>query len=168
MIGLPTETAEDVEAIIELVKRIRHFAAKSSAGKRSFRLITVSVNQFIPKAATPFQWCPLEDINSVRKKMRLISSALQKERGVKVIHDLPKWNYIQALLSLGDRRVGKILHAAHRCQDNWPQAMKAVNVNADFYVYRQKSLQEILPWDFIDQGVSKEFLMNEFKKAFKR
>lgn len=165
MVGLPTETDDDVESIIELVKRIRHFAAKSSAGRRSFRLITVSINQFIPKAATPFQWCPLEDINAVRKKIRRIVSTLKKEKGVNVIHDLPKWNYIQALMSLGDRRAGKILLAAHRCNGNWPQAMKSVNVNADFYVYREKQPDEILPWDFIDFGVPKEFLRREFKKA---
>jgi radical SAM superfamily enzyme YgiQ (UPF0313 family) len=167
MVGLPTETSEDIDAVIDLVKRIKHYAVKSSAGKRSFRLITVSVNQFIPKAATPFQWCPLEDVNGVRKKMRRIESALKREKAIKVIHDLPKWNYLQALLSLGDRRVGKILLAAHRLQGNWPQAFKAVNVNPDFYVYRQKGMDEILPWDFIDQGVAKSFLVKEYEEALK-
>ncbi|MBN1663008.1 MAG: TIGR03960 family B12-binding radical SAM protein [Deltaproteobacteria bacterium] len=165
MVGLPSETAEDVEALIDLVQKIKGHAVKSPAGKRTFRLITVSVNQFIPKAATPFQWCPLEDVNAVRKKMRRIVSALRREKAVKVIHDIPKWNYIQALLSLGDRRVGKILLAAHRHGGNWSQAMKAADEDPDFYVYRRKDLSEILPWDFIDYGVTKSFLMKEYEKA---
>jgi hypothetical protein len=84
---------------------------------------------------------------------------------VSVIHDLPKWNYVQALLSLGDRLVGEILLAVHANGGNWPQALKRVNVNADYYVYREKEPAEFLPWDFIDHGVSRELLLEEFRKA---
>ena len=163
MVGLPTETDDDIEAIIELTKKIKHHAAKHSEGKRSFRRIILSINQFIPKAATPFQWHPLEDINVVKKKMRRIDNALRRESSVRVIHDLPKWNYVQTLLSLGDRRVGEILLAVHRYEGNWPRAMKEVNVNPDFYVYRRKEPTEILPWDFIEHGVSKSFLLMNAK-----
>ncbi len=166
MVGLPTEKDEDIEAIIDMIKKIKHCAVKFSAGKRSFKRITLSINQFIPKPATPFQWLPLEDINIVRKRIRKIENALRKEASIRVTHDLPKWNYIQALLSLGDRRVSKILLFAHENNGNWPQAFKEVNVNPDFYVYRHKSIEEILPWDFIDQGISKEYLAGEYRKAF--
>ena len=165
MVGLPTETDDDIEAIIELTKKIKHHAVKYSEGKRSFRRIILSINQFIPKAATPFQWHPLEDINVVKKKMRRIDNALRRDSSVRVIHDLPKWNYIQTLLSLGDRRVGEILLAVHRYEGNWPRAMKEVNVNPDFYVYRRKEPTEILPWDFIEHGVSKSFLLGEYEKS---
>jgi len=165
MVGLPTETDEDIEAIIHLIKKIKHRAMKLSAGKRRFKRITLSINQFIPKPVTPFQWHPLEEINTVRKKLRKIDGAMRKEPSVKVIHDLPKWNYIQALLSLGDRKVGKILLSAHENDCNWPKAFKEVNVNPDFYVYRHKTTDEILPWDFIDHGISKEYLISEYKKA---
>jgi hypothetical protein len=138
---------------------------KSSAGKRTFKRITVSINQFIPKPATPFQWYPLEDINAVRKRIHTIERSLRKETLVNVIYDLPKWNYIQALLSLGDRKVGKILLAAHQNNGNWPKAFKEVNVNPDFYVYRHKSTDEILPWDFIDHGVSKQDTIDEYNKT---
>ena len=166
MIGLPTETEDDIEAIIDTTKKIKHHAMKFSAGKRKFKRITLSINQFIPKPVTPFQWHPLEDINTIRKRMRKIESALRKEPSVKVIHDLPKWNYLQALFSLGDREVSKILISAHQNNGNWPKAFKEVNVNPDFYVYRHKSMVETLPWDFIDHGISKQYLTTEYKRAF--
>ena len=165
MVGLPTEKGEDIEAIIHVVRKIKHRTVKSSAGKRTFKRITVSINQFIPKPATPFQWYPLEDINVVRKRIHTIERSLRKETLVNVIYDLPKWNYIQALLSLGDRKVGKILLAAHQNNGNWPKAFKEVNVNPDFYVYRHKSTDEILPWDFIDRGVSKQDTIDEYNKT---
>lgn len=168
MVGLPTETEDDIEAIIHLVKRIKHHAIKCSGGKIPFRRITLSINQFIPKPATPFQWHPLEETGVVRKRIRKIKSALLRESSVKIIHDLPKWNYIQALLSLGDRQVGKILLSAHRNHGNWSATFKEVNVNPDFYVYRLKSTAEILPWDFIDHGVSKKTLIRERNRALSR
>ena len=165
MVGLPTEEDEDIDAIIDLTRRIGHHAVKTSKGTRRFRRITLSVNQFIPKPATPFQWLPLADAALVRKKVQKIERAFGKERSVSVIHDLPKWNYVQALLSLGDRLVGEILLAVHANGGNWPQALKGVNVNADYYVYREKDPGEVLPWDFIDHGVSREFLLEEYRKA---
>ncbi len=110
MVGLPTETDEDIEAIIRLVKGMEHRARHSSEGKRGFRRLTLSINQFIPKPATPFQWHPLEDVAVVKRRIRRIADGLRSEKAVSVTHDLPKWNYIQALLALGDRRVGKLLH----------------------------------------------------------
>ena len=165
MVGLPTETDEDVEAICQLVKGIEHHARHSSVGKKRFRRLTLSINQFIPKPATPFQWCPLEDTAVVKRRIRRIANSLRGEKGVSVIHDLPKWNYIQALLSLGDRRVGKLILAVHRFEGNWAQAFREVNLNADFYVYRRKKTEEILPWDFIDHGVEKALLVSEYRKA---
>ena len=165
MVGLPTETDEDVEAIVRLVKGMEHRARQSSAGKKGFRHLTLSINQFIPKPATPFQWHPLEDVAVVKRRIRRIADGLRGEKAVSVTHDLPKWNYIQALLSLGDRRVGKLLMAVHRCGGNWAQAFREVNVNPDFYVYRRKDTGEILPWDFIDTGVEKALLAREYRKA---
>jgi radical SAM superfamily enzyme YgiQ (UPF0313 family) len=165
MVGLPTERDDDIDAIVDLTRRIGHHAVKTSKGTRRFRRITLSVNQFIPKPATPFQWLPLADTATVRKKVQKIKRAFGKERSVSVIHDLPKWNYVQALLSLGDRLVSEILLAVHANGGNWPQALKGVNVNADYYVYREKDPAEFLPWDFIDHGVSREFLLEEYRKA---
>ncbi|MEA1936237.1 MAG: TIGR03960 family B12-binding radical SAM protein [Thermodesulfobacteriota bacterium] len=165
MVGLPTESPEDIEAIIDLAKKIKYHAIKHTAGKKKFRKITLSINQFIPKPATPFQWQSLEDANLVRRRIRKIASSLRKETSIKVIHDLPKWNYIQTLLSLGDRSVGKVLLSVHKNKGNWSRALKEVNINPDFYVYRQKDTDEILPWDFIDHGISRKFLIREYQKA---
>ena len=168
MVGLPTETEADIDAIIDIVKKIKHHVMKISAGRKRFKRITLSINQFIPKPFTPFQWLPLEDINGVRKRMRKIENAIRKEPSVKVIHDLPKWNYIQALLSLGDRRVSGILLATHANKGNWPKAFKEVNLNPDFYIYRHKGIGDILPWDFIDHGIDKQYLVSEYNKAMAR
>ncbi|MBU0574842.1 MAG: radical SAM protein [Proteobacteria bacterium] len=165
MVGLPTETDEDMDAIVQLVKGMEHRARRYSAGRKGFRRLTLSINQFIPKPGTPFQWHPLEDTAVVRRRIRRITGALRDEKAVRVIHDIPKWNYIQALLSLGDRTVGKLLLAVHRHGGNWAQAFKEVNVNPDFYVYRRKETGEILPWDFIDHGIEKTFLISEYRKA---
>lgn len=167
MIGLPREEEEDVDAIIELTKKIQHHIRNTFHGRKRFRRITLSINQFIPKPATPFQWCPLSNVNSASQKIKKIKSAFRRDKQVKIIHDVPKWNYVQALLTLGDRRVKEILLAAHRLDGNWAQALKEVNVNSDFYVYRQKQLDEVLPWDIIDLGVSKKALINEYQKAMK-
>ncbi len=167
MVGLPTEDEEDIEAIIDLTRRIKHHAVRITEGKKKFRRITLSINQFIPKAATPFQWLPLADTNIVRRRIRKISQALGRERSVTVTHDLPKWNYIQALLSLGDRRVSKLLLSAHQKKGNWAQAFKESPINPDFYVSREKKAGEILPWDFINHGVEKDELLKECRKALK-
>ncbi|MBA4396588.1 MAG: radical SAM protein [Syntrophus sp. (in: bacteria)] len=166
MVGLPTETDADIDALIRLVEAIKMQILGVGTGKKPFRRLTVSVNQFIPKAATPFQWRPLEPIRRVQKKIRLIEKAFRRDPAVHVIHDIPKWNYVQALLSLGDRRVGKILLRVHREGGNWPHALKTAAPHPDFYVYRQKDPTEILPWDFIDHGVSREFLLKEAQDAF--
>ena len=163
MVGLPGEVEQDIDAIIELTGTIQHHILSKFEGKKKFRRITLSVNQFIPKPATPFQWCPLGDVNAVGKKIKKIENAFRREKSIKVIHDVPKWNYVQALLSLGDRRVGEILLAVNRLEGNWAQALKEVNINADFYVYRQKQSDEVLPWDIIDLGVSKKALINEYQ-----
>jgi radical SAM superfamily enzyme YgiQ (UPF0313 family) len=165
MVGLPAEEERDIDAIVELTGKIQHHILSKFEGKKKFRRITLSVNQFIPKPATPFQWCPLEDIGIAGKKIKKIANALKREKSIKVIHDVPKWNYVQALLSLGDRRVGEILLAVNRLEGNWARALKEININPDFYVYRQKQFDEVLPWDIIDLGVAKEALIGECRKA---
>jgi radical SAM superfamily enzyme YgiQ (UPF0313 family) len=162
MVGLPTEEDEDISALIELTQKIRQLADRYSLEGRPFQRLTLSLNQFIPKAATPWQWHPLMDINTIKKRVRRVVEAFRRESSVRVIHDQPKWNYVQALLSLGDRRVGEILLALHQYGGNWPQALKASDLNPDFYVYRQKNPAEIMPWDFIETGVSKTFLQKEY------
>jgi radical SAM family uncharacterized protein len=167
LVGLPTETDEDVKEILRLAKRIRHHILSSQKdGGRRWRLV-LSVNPFIPKPATPFQWAPLEDVGALKKKLKIIQKGIQREEGMEMIHDLPKWAYVQALLSRGDRRVGKILLASHRRQGDWRKAFQETDINPDFYVYRKREADEVFPWDFIDHGISKERLREEYVTAMK-
>ena len=165
MVGMPGEEDQDIDAIIDLTRKIQQHALLKTCGKRKFRRITLSVNQFIPKAHTPLQWCALAEINAAGRKIKKIAGAFSRDKQIHVIHDVPKWNYVQALLSLGDRHVGKFLLAVHRLDGNWVKAFKEVNIDSDGYVYRQKSFDEILPWDIVDLGASKKSLISECKKA---
>ena len=165
MVGLPEERREDVKAVIELTRKIQHHALIKSPGKKRAERITVSLNSFVPKPGTPFQWHPLEDLAGLNEKIKMVRDGLRKEGNISVTADLPKWAYLQNLLSRGDRRVRRLLLAAHQLGDNWPQAYRSVDLNPDFYVYRGRTLEEILPWDFIDAGVRKEYLWKEYQEA---
>ena len=167
LIGLPTETREDVEEIVTLVKAVKHHMVKESAPRGRIRQIKLSVNCFIPKPFTPFQWFPLEDAVSLKEKQKWLKKALSRVGGVKASFDVPKWAYVQALLALGDRRVASLLLAAHEEGGDWKRAFRQKDLNPDFYVYRPKGLDEILPWDFVDHGIRKEHLIREYKLALK-
>jgi radical SAM family uncharacterized protein len=165
LIGLPTEDESDIEQIIELTRKIKHHLVKSFPRARHPETITLSINPFVPKPSTPFQWHSFEQVTSLKAKLKKIKNSLKKEKKVVVTWDLPKWSYLQCLLSRGDRRVGKILLAAHQLEGNFVQAYKEVDINPDFYTYRQRDLDEIFPWDFIDHGISKQSLASEYQKA---
>ena len=165
LIGLPSETDDDVKAIPLLAKKIRHQILSSRKSRKDQWKLVLSVNPFIPKPATPFQWAPLEMVSELKRKLKIIQRELKGERGIVMTYDLPKWAYIQALLSTGDRRVGKILMAAHRYGGDWGRALRETSINPDFYVYRKRDLDEVFPWDFIDHGIPKERLKEEYITA---
>jgi radical SAM family uncharacterized protein len=165
IIGLPTETAGDIDEIVSLTRRIKHIFLKIGRNQKRLGRIVLSIAPFIPKPSTPFQWASYEEMSSLKHKLKRIKNELRGEGNIQVTHDIPKWGYIQTLLSRGDRRVGKILLAAHDHGGNWQRAFKEINLNPDFYVYREKDLGEILPWDFIDHGIDKEYLRKEYLKA---
>ena len=167
LIGLPTETMDDITGILNLVKSIKHHMIKESKSRGRIGGIRLSVNSFIPKAFTPFQWFPMEGVSSLKEKQKWLKKAFSKEGGVKISFDVPKWAYLQTLLSMGDRRVSSILLQAHRFEGNWSKAFKHSDLNPDFFVLRPKSLDEILPWDFIDHGIRKDYLVKEYKLALK-
>jgi radical SAM family uncharacterized protein len=167
LIGLPSETDDDVKGIVHLAKRIRHQILSRQAKRKERWKVVLSVNPFIPKPATPFQWAPLESVEELKRKLKALQKMIKGEKGMEMIHDLPKWAYIQTLLSRGDRRVGKILLAAYRHEGNWGKVLQETSVNPDFYVYRKRELDEIFPWDFIDHGFPKERLKEEYSTAMK-
>ena len=156
MIGLPTETKEDIEGIINLVKKIRENS------RRGF--ITLSASTFVPKPFTPFQWHPMESMKEVKERLKMIKKGLAKEKGVKIFHDITKYAYMQGVFSLGDRRVSKIIEEI-AFENSMPKKHGISGESWEFYIFRKKDPTEILPWDFIDIGETKENLWMEYQKA---
>jgi radical SAM family uncharacterized protein len=167
LIGLPTETHEDVTQILDLVKTIKHYLIKESRTRGKIGLIKLSVNCFVPKPFTPFQWFPMENVSSLKEKQKWLRNSVVREGGVKVNFDVPKWAYIQTLLSMGDRRVGSLLLSSYRSNGDWTRTFRSSELNPDFFVHRHREPEEILPWDFIDHGIRKAFLIKEYKLALK-
>ncbi len=167
MVGLPTETLEDIDAIISLSKRLKHRFLKSSRIRKRIGDITISINSFVPKPVTPFQWVAMDAMSRLKQKIKRIKAGLKTVANVRINADVPRWAYIQGVLSRGDRRVSQLLLLAHRNRGNWPQSLKSSPLNPDFYVYRQRDMAEQLPWDFIDHGIDKRFLISEYEKALR-
>lgn len=165
MAGLPGETEADIDAIIELVKQIKHRFLKSSRARKRIGTITVSLNSFVPKPATPFQWAAMDETSILKDKIKRIKHGLRKVANIRINSDIPRWAYIQAMFSRGDRRVAEILLMAHAKKGNWAQTLKTVHLNSDFYVLRERDPDEIFPWDFIDHGIKKSFLRKEYERA---
>lgn len=168
LIGLPTERDEDIEAIIDLSRRVRHVSYKEAGGEQWLRQISISVSIFIPKPATPFQWHAFADVGELKRKLKKIRRGLKKEQKIVMTHEIPKWAYIQALLSRGDRRTSAFLIKAFETGGDWGRAMREVPLNPEFYVSRQRSREELLPWDFIDHGVTKDALWEEYQTALQQ
>ncbi len=156
MVGLPTETDADIRGIAELAKKIRNISKKGS--------ITLTLSTFVPKPFTPFQWHPMENPFEVKERLKMIKKGLLSSKGVRVFHDVPKYAYMQGLFSLGDRRISKVLEKMSGVED-WHKAAEAAEINTDFYIFRRKEFDEILPWDFIDMDISKENLWAEYQEA---
>ena len=156
MIGLPTETMNDIDGLIELVRTIRKNTRRG--------YIRLSVSTFVPKPFTPFQWHPMEALKSIKEKLRMIKKGLGQEKGVRVFHDVPKHAHLQGLFALGDRRIGRVLE---RLADEDTDIIKKGSPDIDIahIIFRRKDITETLPWDFIDAGVDREHLWEEYGRA---
>ena len=153
MVGLPTETMDDVAEIPRLAKFLEHSVIKASLGKKHLGLITLSLSSFVPKPFTPFQWTPFLAVAELKKRLKLVAREFHGVKTVRVHTDLPKWAYVQALLARGDRRVADILAAAHL--RGWTRALTENPINPDFFTLRERRPDELFPWDFIDHGIAK-------------
>jgi radical SAM superfamily enzyme YgiQ (UPF0313 family) len=168
MVGLPTERAEDVEGIVDLTHKVR--ARLVGAGRPRVGRILVSINPFVPKPWTPFQWEPMEALTSLRRKLAELRRALGAIPAVAVETESPREAYLQTLLSRGDRRVAPILVRLHQDPEAWWPTLKALRggleVDPDRFVHRAYPLDAHLPWDFIEHSVDKRYLLAERRKAF--
>ena len=177
MIGLPTETDEDVKGIAELAGRVLDVYFETPKEERAKNInITVSTSSFVPKPFTAFQWFPMNKRDELIEKQNLIKASIPSRRIRYTYHD-NKTSYLEGVFARGDRRLCKaIIRAVEKgCKfdgwgehfkfDTWMEAFEECGIDPDWYAARERSYDEILPWDHIDVGVTKKFLMNENEKA---
>ncbi len=177
MMGLPTETMEDLEGINELAEKVCYLHKITPIGQRMDGLtVTVSTSCFVPKPFTPFQWFPQDKMEVFEEKQRHLKSII-RNRKVKFNYHEAKTSVIEAVFARGDRRLGKALIVAWEsgCRfdgwleyfdyDKWIAAFEQTGISVDFYAHRARSYDELLPWDHIDCGVTKEFLIRENEDA---
>jgi len=155
MVGLPTEEQSDIEGIISLVKKIRKISHRGN--------IVLTLSTFVPKPFTPFQWHPMEKMETVKDRLKSVKKEFMALKEIKVFHDVPKYAYMQGLFSRGDRRVSHVLEGMEDI--DWRKACTNRGIDTEFYLFRQRDLHEILPWDFIDNYLAKEKLWAEYDKA---
>ncbi len=163
IIGLPTETMADLDEMIALVAKVRDRVIDAARKNKRLGEVLLSVNPFIPKPFTPFQWCGMEDLKSLEKKVRYLQKGLGGLSNVRMQMEGLKDAYLQALLSRGDRRLAPLILQAG--EKGWKKAARELKIDTDSWVRRDISLDEVLPWDFIDSG-DKEKLVSEYRKAF--
>ena len=163
MIGLPEETDADIDAIREMALTV--LKCMQTNGKAG--ILTLSINPFVPKPFTPFQWLPMADQASVAARLKRIEKSLKSEKRIRIQFESLKEAYLQAVLARGDERVGQILLQAHRLggRKQWKQALKSLDIDEAEYLYRTRAPDEILPWDRIDVGVTKTYLLSELDKS---
>jgi len=162
MIGLPTETWDDMVLTVKFCQKIQSVFIETSRANKKIGQMTINLNCFIPKASTPFQWVGLETIASLKKKIKYLKKHLQKLPNILFQVDSPRKAHIQAMLSRGDQHMSYLIERAYQLENNWAQAMKAFDL--DHWI-APKQTHDHFPWDFIDQGIQKDFLVQEYQKA---
>jgi radical SAM superfamily enzyme YgiQ (UPF0313 family) len=167
MIGLPTETDEDLVAIRDLTLRLRERMLKYARSRGQVGRIVGSVNPLIPKPGTAYQWLPMEDPGSIERKIKRLKSLMAGIDNVFFNIKSERHSYYQALLSLGDRRVARAVEIAERNGQDWRAAVREAGIDGDFYVFRDRTHDTVLPWDVIDGGMKRTFYQSEFAKALR-
>jgi radical SAM family uncharacterized protein len=173
MIGLPGEQLDDVQAIVDLAKAVRAAGRKVHGRKTQ---VNVSVNVFVPKPHTPLQWAGLEPAASIREKQALLQRQL-RGGGLKLSYADPEATLLEAVLARGDRRLGAVIQQAwalgarfdawdeQRNLDAWSRAFTDVGLDPVFYAYRQRSRDEVFPWEVASTGVRRRFLLKEYQRS---
>lgn len=180
MMGLPTETYEDLDGIVDLASKVvaQYFAVPKTQRAKGLR-VTCSASVFVPKPFTPFQWEPQDTQEVVREKQQHVREGFKHVKGANFNYHESDLSYLEACFARGDRRMGKVLLSAfekgcmldgwseHFKFDAWREAFEETGIDPAFYAFRRREKDEILPWDHIDCGVTKEFLWREKEKAEK-
>jgi radical SAM superfamily enzyme YgiQ (UPF0313 family) len=167
MIGLPTETDDDLIAIRDLTLQMKDAMMRHAKDRGRIGRIVGSVNPLIPKPGTAYQWLAMEDPAITDRKSKRLRQLLAGIDNVYFNIKSERHSYYQALLSLGDRRVAPAIEAAETNGGNWRAAVAETGVDADFYIFRDRSADAVLPWDIIDGGMKTTFFKSEFEKALR-
>ena len=176
MLGLPTETDEDVLGIADVAARVMHAWRESAPNKQRGVRITVSTSYFVPKPHTAFQWEPQITREEYERRVQLLRQAMTTKTVTYNWHD-GQTSFIEAVLARGDRRLGNVLEAVWRkgghldaweeyfSLDRWREAFEECGVDPAFYAYRRREKDEIMPWDMISSGVTRQYLWREYENA---
>ena len=167
MIGIPTETDDDLVAIRDLTLQLRETMMKHAKARGHIGRIVGSVNPLVPKPGTAYQWLPMEDDRSIERKIVRMRSLMAGIDNVYFNIKSERHSFYQALLSLGDRRVAPAIEVAERNGGNWRAAVAEAGVDANFFVFRDRSHDSVLPWDIIDGGMRDGFFRAEAEKAMR-
>jgi radical SAM superfamily enzyme YgiQ (UPF0313 family) len=167
MIGLPTETDEDLVAIRDLTLQLRDIMLAHARGRGHVGRIVGSVNPLVPKPGTAYQWLPMESDAAIERKIRRMRALIAGIDNVYFNIKSERHSFYQALLSVGDRRVAPVIEEAQRNGGNWRAAAAAAGVDPAFFVFRDRSNDPVLPWDIIDGGQRTNFFRSELDKAMR-
>jgi hypothetical protein len=167
MIGLPTETEDDLQAIHDLTVQMRDVMLRHARPRGRIGRIVGSVNPLIPKPGTTYQWLPMEDPSVTDAKGKRLRQMLSGLDNVYFNIKSERHSFYQALLSLGDRRVADTIEAAERNGGQWRAAVAESGIDAAFYIFRDRSRDAVLPWDIIDGGMKSSFFQAEFDKGLR-
>ncbi|MBI9090432.1 MAG: radical SAM protein [Desulfobacterium sp.] len=163
MIGLPFESDDDILAIVDLTQKIRERFLETSRKKQKIGTITLSINPFIPKPATPFQWAPMERIPSLKKKLKMITDGLKRVPNMQINSESFRMARINALLSRGDRQIADILESA--VELGWSRALKEAKDYCEVQIHTERQKDAFFPWDIVDTGIKRPFLRKEYDRA---
>jgi radical SAM superfamily enzyme YgiQ (UPF0313 family) len=176
MVGLPTETNEDVEEIANLAYKVSGLRKEV---KGSFGSVNISIAPFVPKAHTPFQWEPMVSLERIKEIKRILMNKIKHKR-IRVKFNKPERSVLEGVFARGDRKLGKVILQAwmdgcrfdawddHFDYDKWINAFEKADLDTDFYLSRERNENEVLPWDHLSSGIIKKFLISERKKSFEQ
>jgi radical SAM superfamily enzyme YgiQ (UPF0313 family) len=167
MIGLPTETDEDIKELVRLTLTIKKKILAHGRSRGRLSNLTLSINCFIPKPWTPFQFHPFASIAALKSKIKFIRKELSHQPNLKINTERPEKSMIQALLARGDRRIGAVLLPAVISQKNIRQVFRHHDINAEEEVSRERTIEELFPWEIIDNRIAKKYLWHEYQKALR-
>ena len=167
MIGLPTESQADLDEMAGLIMKVKKKILTVGRSRGRLSSLTLSINCFIPKPWTPFQFHPMEKVALLKQKLKFLRKKIAAEPNIRIKTENPEKAFFQGALSRGDRRVGHALLSMVLTNCSWRQAFAKENLNPDHYALRQRDPDETFPWEIIDHGIERKYLWSEYQRALR-